>query len=101
MTEFPTLSYISTRDHITEACKRADTCQATPEHKSQIGPAERDEIDTNSSPPPLGSFMSHPIVSVVFKTKSSHSKVENTPLKHINGKRKFRRILSLLSSCSV
>ena len=32
--------------------------------------------------------MSHPIVSVVFKTKSSHSEVENTPLKHINGKRK-------------
>ena len=41
-----------------------------------------------SSLPPLGSFMSHPIVSVVFKTKSSHSEVENTPLKHINGKRK-------------
>ena len=37
MTEFPTLSYISTRDHISEACKRADTCQATPDHKSQIG----------------------------------------------------------------
>ena len=34
---------------------------------------------------------------VVFKTKVLHFKIENTPIKDTNGKRKFKRMLSFLS----
>ena len=33
---------------------------------------------------------------VVFKTKVLHFKIENTPIKDTNGKRKFKRMLSFL-----
>ena len=33
---------------------------------------------------------------VVFKTKVLHFKIENTPIKDKNGKRKFKRMLSFL-----
>ena len=33
---------------------------------------------------------------VVFKTKVLHFKIENTPIKDINKKRKFKRMLSFL-----
>ena len=33
---------------------------------------------------------------VVFKTKGLHLKIENTPIKDTNGKRKFKRMLSFL-----
>ena len=33
---------------------------------------------------------------VVFKTKVLHFKIENTPIKDRNGKRKFKRMLSFL-----
>ena len=33
---------------------------------------------------------------VVFRTKVLHLKVENTPIKDTNGKRKFKRLLSFL-----
>ena len=33
---------------------------------------------------------------VVFKTKALHFKIENTPIKDTNGKRKFKRMLSFL-----
>ena len=33
---------------------------------------------------------------MVFKTKVLHFKFENTPIKDINGKRKFKRMLSFL-----
>ena len=34
--------------------------------------------------------------AVVFKTKVLHFKIENTPIKDTNGKRKFKRMLSFL-----
>ena len=34
--------------------------------------------------------------AVVFKTKVLHFKIDNTPIKDINGKRKFKRMLSFL-----
>ena len=33
---------------------------------------------------------------VVFKTKVLHLEIENTPIKDISGKRKFKRMLSFL-----
>ena len=33
---------------------------------------------------------------VVFKTKVLHFKIENTPIKDTNGKRKFKRMLSFV-----
>ena len=33
---------------------------------------------------------------MVFKTKVLHFKIENTPIKDTNGKRKFKRMLSFL-----
>ena len=45
---------------------------------------------------PLTKWPERVLYVVVFKTKVLHFKIENTPIKDTNGKRKFKRMLSFL-----
>ena len=57
---------------------------------------ERNGFDTLRKCHPSTKWLTHVHHVVVFKTKVFHFKIENTPIKDANGKRKFKRMLSFL-----
>ena len=61
-----------------------------------LGGEGRNRFDTFSKCHPSTKWLARVHHVVVFKTKVLHFKIENTPIKDTNGKRKFKRMLSFL-----
>ena len=58
--------------------------------------SEKNVLRTDFERKKNGKWLARDPDVVVFKTKVLHFKIENTPIKDTNGKRKFKRMLSFL-----